>query len=200
MFRVRTILILSVTKYSFSELYKHSEDWSWSEDVPSIYEINNRRSPLESRRYNAIEERSRTNSVGEWRWRDDHQNRNELKINKPKPVEKYQVLQSNDRSLDEDYLMKWMKSYVERIKRKRGFNLDRDQNREEDIDHDQIPLIIGEYRREEPGVTGRGRAGGTSGRQEWRWRERGPGGPGGPEVVIHMKRNRDKSPRIASNR
>ena len=90
-----------------------------------------------------------------------------------------------------------MKSYVERIKRKRGFNLDRDQNREEDIDHDQIPLIIGEYRREEPGVTGRGRAGGTSGRQEWRWRERGPGGP---EVVIHMKRNRDKSPRIASNR
>ena len=192
MWSVKTVLILSVTKYSLCELYRHSEDWRWSEDVPNIYQINGRSSP--QLRYNRQEERIRSSSVGEWRWREDPQNRNELnRVNKPRQ-------QPSSMTLDDDYLMKWMKSYVERIKRKRGFNLDTSEAAEETFDDAQIPVIIGKHKgkedEEETGVSGR--AVDSLSHQQWRWsdlesdQER--------EVVIHMKRTRDKNPRIATNR
>ena len=193
MLSVKTVLILSVTKYGLSELYRHSEDWRWSEDVPNIYQINGRSSPQLS--YNRLDERTRSSSVGEWRWREDQQNRNELnRVNNPRQDEIYEEKQPSDPTLDDDYLMKWMKSYVERIKRKRGFNLDK---READNDA-QIPVIIGQHRQEEEDSGVSGRAVDSLSQQQWRWsdlesdRDR--------EVVIHMKRNRDKNPRIATKR
>ena len=188
---VKTILILSVTKYSLSELYRHSEDWSWSEDVPNIYQINGRSSP--QLRYNRLEERIRSSSLGEWRWREDHQNRNELNRDKPRQ-------QPSTMTLDDDYLMKWMKSYVERIKRKRGFNLDTSEAAEESLDDAKIPVIIGHHRgkEEEEETEVSGRAVDSLSNQQWRWSDQESDQD--REVVIHMKRTRDKNPRIATNR
>ena len=192
MLTVKTVLILSVTKYSLSELYRYSEDWRWSEGVPDIYQINGRRSPQLG--YNTVEERIRSSSVGEWRWRENHQNRKELNtINKPKLDESFEEKKPN-LSLDDDYLMKWMKSYVERIKRKRGFNLDKIA--EAKTDDAEIPVIIGQRRQEEPGVGGR--AVDSLSHQLWRWSDQERDED--REVIIHMKRNRNKKPRIATNR
>ena len=188
MLSVNTVFILSVTKYSLSELYRYSEDWRWSEGVPDIYQINGRRSP--QLRYNTLEERIRSSSVGEWRWRENHQNRNELYT--PKLYENYEEKQPSGLSLDDDYLMKWMKSYVERIKKKRGFNLDK--SGVDKTDDAQIPVIIGQQRQKEPGVSGR--AVDSLSDQQWRWRDQDQE----REVIIHMKRNRNKNPRIATNR
>ena len=185
---VNTVFILSVTKYSLSELYRYSEDWRWSEGVPDIYQINGRRSP--QLRYKTLEERIRSSSVGEWRWRENQQNRNELYT--PKLYENYEEKQPSGLSLDDDYLMKWMKSYVERIKKKRGFNLDK--SGVDKTDDAQIPVYIGQQRQEEPGVSGR--AVDSPSHQQWRWRDQDQE----REVVIHMKRNRNKNPRIATNR
>ena len=185
---VNTVFILSVTKYSLSELYRYSEDWRWSEGVPDIYQINGRRSP--QLRYKSLEESIRSRSVGEWRWRENQQNRNELYT--PKLHENYEEKQPSGLSIDDDYLMKWMKSYVERIKKKRGFNLDK--SGVDKTDDAQIPVIIGQQRQEEPGVSGR--AVDSLSDQQWRWRDQDQE----REVVIHMKRNRNKNPRIATNR
>ena len=185
---VNTVFILSVTKYSLSELYRYSEDWRWSEGVPDIYQINGRRSP--QLRYKTLEERIRSSSVGEWRWRENQQNRNELYT--PKLYENYEEKEASGLLLDDDYLMKWMKSYVERIKKKRGFNLDK--SGVDKTDDAQIPVIIGQQSQEEPGVSGR--AVDSLSDQQWRWRDQDQE----REVVIHMKRNRNKNPRIATNR
>ena len=185
---VNAVFILSVTKYSLSELYRYSEDWRWSEGVPDIYQINGRRSP--QLRYKTLEERIRSSSVGEWRWRENQQNRNELYT--PKLYENYEEKEASGLLLDDDYLMKWMKSYVERIKKKRGFNLDK--SGVDKTDDAQIPVIIGQQSQEEPGVSGR--AVDSLSDQQWRWRDQDQE----REVVIHMKRNRNKNPRIATNR
>ena len=195
MLGVKTVLLLSVTEYSLSELYRHSEDWTWSEGVPNIYQINGRKSP--QLRYNALEERKRSSSVGEWRWRENHQYRNELKKDtKSKLDENYEEKPSEGLSLDDDYLMKWMKSYVERIKRKRGFNLDKSVIA--DADDTQIPLITGQHRGQEEDPWVRGRAVDSLSHQQWRWSDQEDDED--REVVIHMKRNRNKRPRIDTNR
>ena len=190
MLSVKTVFIISVARYSLSEFYRYSKDWRWSEGVPDIYQINGRRSP--QLRYNTLEERIRSSSVGEWRWRENHQNNNELY--KPKLHDNYEEKQSSGLSLDDDYLMKWMKSYVERIKKKRGFNLDKSGVDKTDDAH--IPVITGQHRQEEPGVSGR--AVDSLSHQQWRWRDHEGGQD--REVIIHMKRNRNKNPRIATNR